>query len=102
MLVIEIADSGDGIPAESLGRIFDRFTRAGTAHNAQVGGVGLGLATVDAVARAHGGRCSVESTAAGSTFTLRLPGFEGYSTPGNQSPKRAQSSGAEPGSMSRA
>jgi two-component system OmpR family sensor kinase len=76
VLVIEIADTGDGIPAEALGRIFDRFTRADTERNAQIGGVGLGLATVDAVARAHGGRCSVESSAAGSTFTLRLPLFE--------------------------
>jgi len=75
-LVVEISDSGGGIPAECLSRIFDRFTRAATEHNEQVGGVGLGLATVDAVVRAHGGRCSVESSSDGSTFTLRLPCFQ--------------------------
>jgi signal transduction histidine kinase len=39
-------------------------------------GVGLGLAIVDAIAKAHGGRCIVKSSPAGSTFTLLLPGFK--------------------------
>ena len=38
-------------------------------------GVGLGLAIVEAIATAHGGRCTVTSSAAGTTFTLLLPGF---------------------------
>ena len=86
-LVIEVADGGSGIPEDALHRIFDRFARADSARNARVAGVGLGLAMVDAVAKAHGGRCSVESGPAGSTFTLRLPGFE----------PRDELSGFEPG-----
>ena len=75
-LAIEVADAGSGIPADALSRVFDRFARAESSRVAGIGGVGLGLAMVDAVARAHGGRCSVESGPAGSVFTLRLPGFE--------------------------
>ena len=45
------------------------------ARSAQ-GGVGLGLAIVDAIAKAHGGRCSVRAKENGSVFSLRLPGFD--------------------------
>jgi signal transduction histidine kinase len=74
-VAIEVADGGAGIPTAALGRIFERFGRADSARNRAVGGVGLGLSIVDAIARAHGGRCSVASDAGGSTFTLVLPGF---------------------------
>jgi signal transduction histidine kinase len=74
-LAIEVTDGGDGIPAEALDRIFERFGRADSARNRELGGAGLGLAIVDAVARAHGGSCSVRSSPAGSTFTLRLSAF---------------------------
>ncbi len=75
VLTIELADTGSGIPAAALDRIFERFGRADSARNREVGGVGLGLAFVDAVAKAHGGRCSVSSSQAGSTFTITLAGF---------------------------
>jgi len=74
-VAIEVADGGGGIPGEALGRIFERFGRADSARNRSVGGVGLGLSIVAAIARAHGGRCSVSSGAGGSTFTLVLPAF---------------------------
>jgi signal transduction histidine kinase len=74
LLEIQVSDEGDGIRPEDLQRIFTRSAR-GTAARAG-GGAGLGLAIVDAVARAHGGACTVESSPAGSTFFLRLPGFE--------------------------
>ncbi len=76
-LTIEVSDAGSGIPADALGRIFDRFGRAEPRQASHDGGagLGLGLALVDAVARAHGGRCSVESSPSGSRFSLSLPGF---------------------------
>ena len=58
-----------------LERIFDRFARADPARTRSEGGVGLGLAIADAIAKAHGGDCRVTSTGAGSIFTLRLPNF---------------------------
>jgi signal transduction histidine kinase len=72
---IAVADGGPGVPEAALGRIFERFGRADSARNRAVGGVGLGLSIVDAVARSHGGACSVSTGQEGSTFALRLPGF---------------------------
>ena len=75
VLAIDVADRGSGIPAEALDKIFDRFSRADSARNRETGGVGLGLAIVHAVAKAHDGGCCVRSSPAGTTFTLRLAGF---------------------------
>ena len=74
-VVIEVADSGDGVPPEELDHIFDRFARADAARTRAQGGVGLGLAIVDAIAKAHGGRCTVRNGPDGATFALRLPRF---------------------------
>jgi signal transduction histidine kinase len=74
-LVLEIADSGCGIPAEEQDRIFERFARVDDARTRTSGGVGLGLAIVAAVAGAHGGTCAVVPTDRGTTFALRIPGF---------------------------
>ena len=74
-LVIEVADEGCGVPGHALGHIFERFARADSARSRTHGGVGLGLAIVDAIAKAHGGSCAVRTAANGSTFSLRLPGF---------------------------
>ncbi|MEP6910866.1 MAG: HAMP domain-containing sensor histidine kinase [Actinomycetota bacterium] len=74
-LVIEVADEGRGVPGHALGHIFERFARADSARSRDHGGVGLGLAIVDAIAKAHGGSCAVRTAANGSTFSLRLPGF---------------------------
>jgi signal transduction histidine kinase len=74
-LVIDVDDSGCGISPDALSKIFERFARADAARTRAHGGVGLGLAIVDAIAKAHGGRCSVHASAAGSRFTLRLPRF---------------------------
>jgi signal transduction histidine kinase len=72
---IEVQDDGCGVPPEALERIFDRFARADPARTRSAGGVGLGLAITDAIAKAHGGSCRVTSTAEGSIFVLRLPNF---------------------------
>jgi two-component system OmpR family sensor kinase len=75
-VLIEVEDEGCGVPPQALSRIFERFARADATRSRAAGGVGLGLAITDAIAKAHGGGCSVASTGAGSIFALRLPGFE--------------------------
>ena len=64
---LRVSDEGAGFPDDFLPRAFERFSRADEARTG--GGAGLGLAIVDAVARAHGGRVS----ASGSTVVLVLP-----------------------------
>jgi two-component system, OmpR family, sensor kinase len=72
-VVIEVSDSGSGVPPEALPHIFDRWARADGARTRERGGAGLGLAIVAAVARAHGGRCSVKPLSPGTAFRLHLP-----------------------------
>jgi len=73
-VVLGVADSGGGIPATELGRIFDRFARVDAHRNRKVGGVGLGLAIVKAIAEAHHGSVRAHSTAGqGSLFEVLLP-----------------------------
>jgi signal transduction histidine kinase len=74
-VTIEVLDEGCGVPARALGRIFERFARADPARTRSAGGVGLGLAIVDAIVKAHGGSAEVASTPQGSIFALRLPSF---------------------------
>jgi two-component system phosphate regulon sensor histidine kinase PhoR len=71
---IEVADTGIGIPASHLPRIFERFYRVDKGRAREEGGTGLGLAIVKHVAQAHRGRVEVESEpGAGSTFRVFLP-----------------------------
>lgn len=73
-IVITVKDTGIGIPAESLDRIFERFYRADKSHSRRIGGTGLGLSIVKHGAQLHGGSVSVESTeGVGTTMTLILP-----------------------------
>ncbi|HEY2541914.1 MAG TPA: HAMP domain-containing sensor histidine kinase [Gaiellaceae bacterium] len=72
-IVLEVVDDGSGIPAEALTKIFDRFARADDARTRAHGGAGLGLAIVSAIARAHGGRCTVERRDGQTVFSLVLP-----------------------------
>ena len=73
-VLIEVRDSGIGIPAEHLPRIFERFYRVDRARSRSEGGTGLGLAIVKHVASNHGGSVTVWSEEGlGSTFTLRIP-----------------------------
>jgi PAS domain S-box-containing protein len=72
--VIEVSDTGVGIPAGEQQRLFDRFFRSQTAHEQAVPGVGLGLTIVSAIVDGHGGRIGVRSEEGrGSTFTVELP-----------------------------
>jgi len=75
-LVIDIADTGTGVAPDALDRIFDRFARGDDVRSRTTGGVGLGLAIVDAVAKAHGGSCTVTPRRKGTVFSLRLPDFQ--------------------------
>jgi len=71
---IHVSDSGVGIPARDLDRVFERFYRVDRARSRATGGTGLGLAIVRHVAANHGGEVTVRSREGeGSTFTLRLP-----------------------------
>jgi two-component system, OmpR family, sensor kinase len=72
-VVIEVEDEGIGVPSEATSRIFARFGRVDVARTRSDGGVGLGLAIVDAIASRHGGRCVVRSGPSGSVFSLHLP-----------------------------
>src|SRR5688572_28419924 len=73
-VVVEVADSGIGIPARDLNRIFDLFTRSDVAINRQYEGLGLGLHLVKRLVELHGGRIWVESTPGkGSRFLFSLP-----------------------------
>lgn len=71
---IMVQDSGEGIPAQHLERLFERFYRADRARSRELGGTGLGLAIVKHLARAHGGEVTVTSELGkGSIFTIELP-----------------------------
>jgi two-component system, OmpR family, phosphate regulon sensor histidine kinase PhoR len=80
--VLQVRDTGEGIPAAELPRVFERFYRVDKARARQTGGTGLGLAIVRHVAEAHGGTVRVDSELArGSTFTVTLPLAGPPSTP---------------------
>lgn len=71
---ILVEDSGEGIPAQHLDRLFERFYRVDRARSREMGGTGLGLAIVKHLARAHGGDVRVQSRLGeGSVFAIELP-----------------------------
>jgi two-component system OmpR family sensor kinase len=72
--LIEVEDSGRGLAAEEVERVFERFYRSDSSRSRESGGVGLGLSIVSAVARAHGGSVTAVSEAGrGATFRISLP-----------------------------
>ena len=72
--VLEVADTGTGIPEAELPRLFERFHRVAGAVTRSVEGAGIGLALVAELVALHGGEVHVDSTPdEGSTFTVRLP-----------------------------
>ena len=71
---VSVADSGPGIPAESLSSLFNRFRRTEDAVRSGVEGLGLGLYICKSLVEAHGGEITVESRQGhGSRFSFRLP-----------------------------
>ncbi len=74
-LMIEVADTGIGIPQDKLEKIFERFYQVDGSMSRPYGGVGLGLALVKEIVEAHGGQVSVQSQLGqGTTFRVTLPG----------------------------
>jgi signal transduction histidine kinase len=76
-VTIGVRDTGAGIPAADLDRIFDRFARADPGRSRHTGGFGLGLSIVKAIIDAHGGSVDVETQeGVGTRFEIRLPVVE--------------------------
>ena len=74
MVQLLVQDSGQGIAADVLPHIFDRFYRGDAARQQQAGESGLGLAIARSIVEAHGGTIDVESVVGtGTTFTIELP-----------------------------
>ncbi|GIF73965.1 sensor histidine kinase [Asanoa siamensis] len=72
--VLEVADSGPGVPPEHADRVFERLYRADPSRNRRSGGSGLGLSIVAAIVTSHGGRVELSPTpGAGATFRVLLP-----------------------------
>ena len=74
-VVLSVVDTGEGIPAEHLAHVFERFYRVDTARDRAHGGSGIGLAIAKALVEAHGGQLTATSpgTGQGSTFRMLLP-----------------------------
>jgi two-component system OmpR family sensor kinase/two-component system sensor histidine kinase BaeS len=71
---VEIHDTGEGISAEDLPHIFERFYRGEKSRSRSTGGAGLGLAIAKGIVEAHGGRIGVESAIGqGTCFFFVLP-----------------------------
>jgi two-component system, OmpR family, heavy metal sensor histidine kinase CusS len=71
---IDVADTGIGIPAEALPRVFDRFYRVDSSRSKASGGTGLGLAIVQSIMALHGGKAEITSRPGqGTRVTLRMP-----------------------------
>jgi heavy metal sensor kinase len=72
--VLDVTDTGVGIPADALGHVFKRFYRVDGSRSREGGGAGLGLSIVKSICLAHGAEVEVSSApGAGSTFRIRQP-----------------------------
>lgn len=71
---VEVADTGIGIPQESLTQIYERFYRVDKSHSREIGGTGLGLAITRSAVQLHRGSIKVESTEGeGTVFLVKIP-----------------------------
>jgi signal transduction histidine kinase len=72
-IVIEVEDTGEGIPPDFLPFVWDRFRQADGSSTRRHGGLGIGLALVKELVEAHGGHVEAKSDGNGTIFTVRLP-----------------------------
>ena len=72
-LLIQVSDTGGGIPEADLPLIFDRFYRGEKSRSVETGGAGLGLAIAKGIVEAHGGQIGIENVGAGACFSFTLP-----------------------------
>ncbi|MGW7259828.1 HAMP domain-containing sensor histidine kinase [Streptomyces sp. NPDC054834] len=72
-MCVDVEDNGQGIQADLLPHVFERFARGDAARSRATGSTGLGLAIVQAVATAHGGAVTVDSVPGQTVFTVHLP-----------------------------
>jgi CheY-like chemotaxis protein len=80
--IISVRDTGIGIPAHALPKIFDMFSQVDRSVERSTGGLGIGLALVKGLVEMHGGTVAAESVEGhGSTFTVRLPILKPMATP---------------------
>ncbi|HUK03351.1 MAG TPA: ATP-binding protein [Steroidobacteraceae bacterium] len=88
-VIVEVSDSGIGIPREMLPRIFDMFVQVDRTPVRAKEGLGIGLTLVNRLVRMHGGTVEArsEGTGRGSTFTIRLPLAE---PPSLETPQRSE------------
>jgi signal transduction histidine kinase len=94
-VILSVADSGCGIPATDLERIFFRFTRADPQRTREPGGFGLGLAIVQAIAEAHHGSARASSTPGhGSVFEVLLPADRAQPSPEAPAPPAPATAGS--------
>lgn len=85
--VLQVEDTGIGIPRDKFSLLFQKFQQLDTSYHRQYGGTGLGLALTKQLVELHGGQIEVESTVnAGSTFTVVLPAQPLTSRKGNPKP----------------
>jgi two-component system, OmpR family, phosphate regulon sensor histidine kinase PhoR len=76
-VVVSVKDSGEGIPAEHISRIFERFYRVDKSRSREKGGTGLGLAIVKHILEGHNTKAEVESMPGkGSVFSFKLPKYK--------------------------
>jgi PAS domain S-box-containing protein len=82
-VIVSVRDTGLGIPANDLPRIFDMFSQVDRSIERSTGGLGIGLALVKGLVEMHGGTVTAMSAGQGkgSTFTVKLPAFERTAAP---------------------
>src|SRR5262249_57499354 len=98
-VILSVTDSGSGIPAADLGRIFLRLARADPNGTGVAGGFGFGLAVVQAIAEAHHGSARASSTPGqGSVFEVLLPAIPAPPSP--EAPGPATAPPSRPGADS--
>ncbi len=96
-VVVSVRDTGIGIPADDLPRIFDMFSQVDRSIERATGGLGIGLALVKALVEMHGGTVTAESDGPGrgSNFTVRLPALGAAAEPvPADSPRERPAAGA--------